>query len=367
MKLCDIAKQDAPLKLEILKKIASVMDTSSFIMGKEVELFEQNFSVYCNSGYAIACANGTDAIEIALRALGVGPGDEVITVPFTFAATIEAVMAVGARPVFADVQKSTLLMDPKRLEAKITRKTKAVIPVHLYGQPCDIDEILEIANAGKLKVVFDCAQAHGAKYKSRSVSEYGDFCTFSFFPGKNLGAYGDAGALTTSNSELADKARMIADHGRAQGRKYEHNMVGINSRMDTIQAGILNIKLRSLESWIENRRKIAAVYHQRLCLDYGFNCLGQVADRRHVYHLYVLRLRKRNDMYDYLWKNDIEVGIHYPIPLHLQSGYKSLGYSRGDFPVSEQAAEEVLSLPIHGVLTEEEAIRVADLIRAFFD
>ncbi|HCY37953.1 MAG: hypothetical protein DKM50_04950 [Candidatus Margulisiibacteriota bacterium] len=367
IQLNNITKQDASIKKEILNKIEQIIDKGSFILGEEVSFFEQSFATISKSKYAIGCSNGTDALIIALKTLGVQPGDEVITVPNTFIATAEAIGAIGAKVVFADVDETTMLMDYSIVEPKINNKTKAIIPVHLYGQPVDIDEIISIADNNKIRVVFDCAQAHMAEYKGRSVSEYGDMCTYSFFPGKNLGAYGDAGCVTTNNEQFELKARQLTNHGRNTSQdKYRHAIEGFNSRLDSLQAGILNVKLKHLNSWTKNRQLVADIYKSYL------NDIEEVQfpfvkeDRSHVYHLVVVKADCRDELALYLKENGVQTGIHYPIPLHLQPAYEYLNYKKGDFPVAEKLSSQILSLPTYPSLTEKEIVYITDKIKAFY-
>jgi dTDP-4-amino-4,6-dideoxygalactose transaminase len=300
--------------------------------------------------------SGTEALWLALLALGVGSGDEVITVPDTFIATAEAISYCGAKPVFIDVEPVTYNMDPAKLEAAITEKTRAVIPVHLFGQMADMDPILTIARKHKLIVVEDASQAHGAEYKGKKAGSMGDLGCFSFYPGKNLGAYGEGGAVVTSNPEFDRKIRMLRDHG--QDKKYYHGMIGWNARMDGIQGAVLSVKLRHLPSWNEARRKNAALYDGLLKEVNGISIPRKSPDAQHVYHIYAIRVKNRDAMIAALAAKDIHCGIHYPIPLHLQEAYKSLGYREGAFPVAEKAASEFVSLPMYPELTKEQ-IKVA--------
>jgi dTDP-4-amino-4,6-dideoxygalactose transaminase len=355
----DLKKQYRSIKPEIDAALTSVLDSGQFVLGPEVAGFEQEFATYCGTSECIALNSGTSALHLALLAAGVGPGDEVITVPFTFVASVAAVLYAGARPVLVDVDPLSFTMDPAAVEAGITPRTKAILPVHLYGQPADMDRITEIARRHSLVVIEDAAQAHGAKYKGRPAGGIGDIACFSFYPGKNLGAYGEGGAVTTSNSDYARTIRMLRDWG--QDRKYHHALHGFNYRMEAFQGAILRVKLRHLESWIEARRAIADRYNQLLA--------GSVVDRplemawaRHVYHLYTLRSKRRDLLQESLQKKGIQTGIHYAVPAHLQPAYANLGYGRGSLPQSEKAADEVLSLPLYPEMTDDQIQMVAKAV-----
>jgi dTDP-4-amino-4,6-dideoxygalactose transaminase len=348
----DLKSHHAPMLKEINGAIRDVVENSAFAGGPFVERFEEDFAAYCNSSYAIGVGSGTDALWLVLLALGVGPGDEVITVPNTFMATVEAITYSGARPVFVDVDERTYTMDSIALAKALTARTKAIIPVHLFGQPADMDPILEIARQHGLFVVEDAAQAHGAEYKGRKVGTLGDAACFSFYPGKNLGAFGEAGAVVTDNSELEEKIRVLRDHG--QVRKYHHTLVGWNCRMDGIQGAVLQIKLRYLEKGNQLRRAHALRY------DRALNGIETVitpwhdTQIRHVYHIYAIRVQDRDEVMQSLAKKGIGCGIHYPVPIHLQGAYRSLGYHEGAFPIAEQCATEFVSLPMFPELTSEQ-------------
>ena len=355
----DLKKQYRSIKPEIDAAVANVLDSGQFVLGAEVAGFEQEFATYCGASECIALNSGTSALHLALLAGGVGAGDEVITVPFTFVASVAAVLYAGARPVLVDIDPHSFTMDPAVVEAAITPRTKAILPVHLYGQPADMDPITEIARRHGLVVIEDAAQAHGAKYKGRPVGSIGDIACFSFYPAKNLGAFGEGGAVTTSNSEYARKIRMLRDWG--QDRKYHHALHGFNYRMEAFQGAILRVKLRHLESWIEARRAIAEKYNQLLA--------GSAVDRpvemawaRHVYHLYTLRSKRRDLLQDSLRKKGIQTGIHYAVPAHLQPAYANLGYGRGSLPQSEKASDEVLSLPLYPEMTDDQVEMVAKAV-----
>jgi dTDP-4-amino-4,6-dideoxygalactose transaminase len=341
--LVDLHAQYRALKPEIDAAIQATLDTSSFILGPQVEAFEKAFATFCGAKHAVALANGTDAAALALEAVGVGPGDEVITVAHTFIATAEGITEVGARPVFVDVRPDSLLMDVAKLEAAITPRTKAIVPVHLYGQTVDMDPLLAIAHRHGLKVIEDACQAHGAEYKGRRAGSMGDAATFSFYPGKNLGAYGDAGALVTNQADIADWVRRKRNHGRAT--KYTHDFVGRNSRMDGLQGAVLNVKLPHLDAWNTERRRLAGRY-DALLAPLGIHRVATQDDCLPVFHLYVVRISQRDRVLASLQAAGIEAGIHYPVPLHLQKAYAHLGLGPGHLPVTEAAAADILSLPI---------------------
>jgi dTDP-4-amino-4,6-dideoxygalactose transaminase len=356
--LVDLRAQYDSIKPAIDAAIQHVIDTTAFVMGPDVKAFESAFAGFCEVPHAVGCANGTDAIHIVLRALGVGPGDEVITVPNTFIATAEAISMAGATPVFVDVLADTGLMDPALVGAAITPHTKAIMPVHLYGQPADIDAIAAVT---KLPIIEDSAQAHGARLRGKRVGSIGAAGTFSFYPGKNLGAYGDGGAMTFRDPALAKRCAMLRDHGRTD--KYLHEVPGYNSRLDTIQAAILNVKLAHLESWNAARRRVASWYRERLT---GMPELGLPHVPAHVepvWHLFVVQHAKRDALRATLNDAGIGVGIHYPVPLHLQPAYKHLGYEAGRFPIAERQAATCLSLPIYAELAEADVDRVASALR----
>jgi dTDP-4-amino-4,6-dideoxygalactose transaminase len=359
----DLKAQYDSIKPEIDAAIAAVISQTAFIGGPFVKEFEEAFARYCGVQHCVGVANGTDALYIALRTLGVGPGDEVITAANTFVATSEAIRMAGAQVVFCDCDPKTYNIDVTKIEAKITPKTKAIIPVHLYGQPADMDAVLAIARQHNLRVIGDAAQAHGAQYKGRAISKLADITCYSFYPGKNLGAYGDGGALVTDNVEWASMARMIANHGRT--KKYDHDFEGVNSRLDGLQAAILNVKLRYLERWTEGRRKNA----------YGYNALlkgipdvvtpDELADVRAVYHLYVVRVPagQREQFQESLKAAGIDTGIHYPIALPYLNAYRHMGHTESDFPVALAASREIVSLPMFSELRDEQIEHVAKQIK----
>jgi dTDP-4-amino-4,6-dideoxygalactose transaminase len=325
-----------------------------------VAAFEREFAAYCGAAHGVGVNSGTSALHLALLAAGVGPGDEVITVPFTFVATVAAIYYTGAKPVLVDIDPQSYTIDVDRIEAAITSKTKAILPVHLYGQPADMDPILEIARQHKLKVIEDAAQAHGAEYKGRRCGSLGEMGCFSFYPGKNLGAYGEGGAVVTSNPHYARTIRMLRDWGAE--KKYQHILKGYNYRMEGLQGAILRVKLRHLEEWTEARRAHAASYREWLA-PAGIEIPREMSYARHVYHVYTIRCGHRDGLQAQLEAARVQTGIHYPIPVHLQPAYADLGYRTGDFPVSERAAAEVLSLPMFPEMTAAQVEAVASIVR----
>lgn len=353
----DLQAHHAPIRAELIAAFEAVLDSSAFASGPFVQRFEKDFAAYCGVKHCVAVGNGTDALWLALLALGVGPGDEVITVPMTFMATAEAITYTGARPLFVDIEPDTYTMDPRQLERAITPRTRAIIPVHLYGQMADMEPILAIANRHGIPVVEDACQAHGATYRGRRAGAWGRLGCFSFYPGKNLGALGEGGAVVTDDEALAQKVAMYRDHGQA--RKYHHEVVGWNARMDGIQGAALQIKLRRLDAANEARRRLAALYRERLAAVPGLILPREAPDRRHVYHLFVVRVPHRDAVLAELGERGIQCGIHYPIPVHLQAAYASLGLPAGTFPMSETCAAEVLSLPMYPELTVAQVETVA--------
>ncbi len=343
--LVDLQGQYLAIREEIDAAIARVLARASFILGEEVAAFEEEFAAYCGARWCVACANGTDALELALEAVGVGPGDEVITVAHTFIATAEAITSRGATPVFVDVRDDTLLMDVEAVERAVTARTRAVVPVHLYGQTVEMAPLLALARRHGLKVVEDAAQAHGARTEGRSAGALGDAAAFSFYPGKNLGAYGDAGAVVTSDAAVAGRMRQARDHGRSS--KYEHDFPGRNSRMDGLQGAVLRVKLGHLESWNRTRRELAARYDRLLAGVPGVRTVTVAAGCEPACHLYVVRVPERDRVLAALRERGIQAGVHYPVPLHRQRAYADLGLVAGDLPITERAAAEVLSLPLY--------------------
>jgi len=356
----DLKAQYRSIKPEVTAAIAGVLESCEFTLGSEVAAFEKEFAAYCHAGHGVGVNSGTSALHLALLAAGVGPGDEVITVPFTFLATVSAIDYTGARPVFVDVDPRTLTMDPTALEAAITPRTRAVIPVHLYGRPADMDPIVAIARRHGIVVIEDAAQAHGAEYKGRRAGSLGEMACFSFYPGKNLGAYGEGGLVVTDSPEYTRTLRMLRDWGAE--KKYEHVLKGYNYRMEGIQGAVLRVKLRHLDDWTDARRAAAARYDE-LLVDGGVETPPPAPDARHVYHIYAVRTASRQAWQDALQQQGIQTGVHYPVPVHLQPAFADLGYRAGEFPASERAAQEVLSLPMFPELTAEQCETVCGAVR----
>ena len=344
----DLKIQYQSIKDEILAAVGHVLETGQFVLGEEVSAFEKEFGSYVDAKHAIALNTGTSGLHLALLAAGIGPGDEVITVPFTFVATAAAIRYTGATPVFVDIDLDSYTMDPALVEKAITPRTKAICPVHLYGQSADLDPILAIAKQRGLKVIEDACQAHGTEYKGRRVGAIGDVGAFSFYPGKNLGAYGEGGIAVTNDDEAARVIRMLRDWGAE--KKYYHQLQGFNYRMDGVQGAILRVKLRRLPQWTEARRSHAEAY-RKLLADADVVLPREMPYSRHVYHVYAVRTADRAGLQQHLQDQGVQTGIHYPIPVHLQEAHADLGYNIGDFPCSEQAANEVLSLPMFPEMT----------------
>ncbi len=355
----DLYAQHQEVEQELLEVFQRVLKKSSFILGPEVVAFEQAFAQYVGAKECLAVNNGTTALQLVLEALEIGPGDEVITVANTFIATAEAISAVGARPVFVDADPVSYTMDPQLVEAAITPKTKALLPVHLYGQSADLDALMAIAKRHNLYLVEDACQAHGATYKGKRVGAFGIAGCFSFYPGKNLGALGEGGGIVTNDPVFAQKMRMLRDHGST--KKYEHSMPGYNFRLEGLQGGFLNVKLKKLDKWNGRRREIAKRY-QELLADVPITLPSEMGWGEHVYHLYVIQADDREALKQSLTDAGIETGLHYPVPLHLQVAYKELGYEKGAFPVSEHLSSHILSLPMHPYLTDAEVERVANVV-----
>jgi dTDP-4-amino-4,6-dideoxygalactose transaminase len=356
----DLKAQYASIKGEINEAIQGVLDSCQFTLGDQVVAFESEFAAYCQSEHGIGVNSGTSALHLALLAAGVGPGDEVITVPFTFVATVAAIHYTGARPVFVDIDSRSFTMDVAQLEAAITEKTKAILPVHLYGQSADMEPILNVARKHKLVVIEDACQAHGAEYKGRRVGSLGDMGCFSFYPGKNLGAYGEGGMVVTRNPEFARTIRMLRDWGAE--RKYHHVLKGYNFRMEGIQGAVLRVKLRRLEDWTDARRAVASRYDHLLQERGVLTPAVMPYANRHVYHLYVVRTGHREAWQQSLQERGVQTGIHYPVPVHLMPAYADLGHQPGDFPCAEVAAGEVLSLPMFPELTEAQSFAVCEAV-----
>ena len=356
----DLAEQYTQIEHEVERAIKSVLQRTNFILGDEVTLFEEEFAAYCEAAHAVGVDSGTSALELLLRAYEIGPGDEVITAANTFIATALAISYVGARPVLVDADPESYTIDVSQIERAITPQTRAILPVHLYGQPADMDPILEIAARHDLVVIEDAAQAHGARYMGRRVGSIGHAAAFSFYPAKNLGAYGDGGAAVTRHSHVADQLRALRNYGSVQ--KYHHPIIGYNHRLDTLQAAVLRIKLRYLDEWNGARRKHAQQYNTRLRGE-SLALPGEAADATSVYHLYVVRVAAGRDAFlAGLHERGIGAGIHYPVPVHLQPAYAWLGYERGDFPVTETAAEQIVSLPLYAELSPQQLDHVVDAV-----
>ncbi|MDB6124793.1 MAG: fdtB [Pedosphaera sp.] len=359
----DLAAQMRPLRKEIDAVIAKTLDNCSFCLGPDVTQFEKDFAAYCGAKHSLGFNSGTSALHVALLLLNVEPGDEVITTPYTFVATSWAISYIGAKPVYVDIEDNTFNIDPKLVEKAITPRTKAILPVHLYGQPCDLDPLLEICRKHKLPLVEDAAQAHGAKYKGRDIGTFGEISCYSFYPAKNLGACGEGGSLVTNNDAYAARARSLREHGSTQ--RYYHDEVGYNYRMEGIQGAVLGVKLKHLNKWNEGRRRVAHRYHELLA-DTPLQLPLEAEYAESVYHLYVVRHPRRDELKKHLEADKIGSALHYPLPLHLQKCYASLGYKQGDFPVSEKAGQECLSLPTFPELTDDQIQRVANSIKRFF-
>ncbi len=356
----DLKAQYQSIKDEVDRAVLGVLESAAFVLGPEVAKFEEAFARYHSASHAVATSTGTSALHLSLLAAGIGPGDEVITVPFTFVATVAAIRYTGATPVFVDIHPASMTMDPAAVEAAITPRTKAIVPVHLYGQPADMDPICEIAARHGLAVIEDACQAHGAEYMGRRVGSIGDAAAFSFYPGKNLGAAGEGGAVTTNNAAYARAIKMMRDWG--QEERYHHVTQGFNYRMEGIQGAILAVKLRYLEQWTAARRERAAAYG-RLLAGSGIIAPREMPYAKHVYHVYAVRSADRLTLQKSLQARGVQTGLHYPIPVHLQPAHRDLGYRAGQFPHSENAAREVLSLPLYPELPMEQLEEVADAVR----
>ncbi|MGN7175941.1 transcriptional regulator [Paenibacillus sp. FSL R5-0490] len=364
--MLDLSEQYQGLKSEVLEVLDEVMSSSRFILGDNVKKLEADVAKYSNVNHGIGCGNGSDAIHIALQALEVGPGDEVITTAFTFFATGGAIARAGATPVYVDIDPVTFNIDPSKIEAAITEKTKAIIPVHLYGQMADMESIAKIAEKHNLAIVEDAAQAIGSKHNGKSVGELGTAATYSFFPTKNLGAYGDGGMIVTDNDDVAEKCRVIRVHGSKP--KYYHHVLGYNSRLDELQAAVLNVKFPHLDTWSEMRRKNADTYTSLLKEKVGDHVVTPVEKEGnyHVFHQYTLRVENRDELQKYLQEQGVSTMIYYPLPLHVQPVFQELGYKEGDLPITEKAAKEALSLPMFPELKREQQEYVVEKIAEFY-
>lgn len=354
----DLTREYAEISKEITQAIQRVLKSGWFILGEEVKQFEEEFSKYIGTKYGIGVNSGSDALFLALKALGIGTGDEVITISHTFISTVDSIVRNGAKPVFVDIDPDTYCIDVAKIEERITEKTRAILPVHLYGHPADMEPIMEIAKKYNLWVIEDACQAHGAEYKGKKVGGIGVLGCFSFYPTKNLGAYGDGGIIVTSNEELAEKLKMLRNYGQPQ--KYYHDFVGINSRLNEIQAAILQVKLKHLDEWNEKRRRVANLYREFLK---SSNVIVPVEKEyaKHAYHLYVIRCRERDKLQQYLSERGIETQIHYPIPVHKQKAYLDLVDAQ--LPITEKICDEILSLPIYPWLNNDEVSSIAEVIK----
>lgn len=358
----ELSRQYKEIQDKIDKAIRDVFNSGWFILGRQVESFEKEFAYYCGTKYSIGVGNGTDALHLSLVAAGVKFGDEVITVPNTAVFTVSAISAAGARPVFVDIDPRYYTMAPDKIEAAVTAKTKAIIPVHLYGQCADMYPIREIARKHNLIIIEDACQAHGAEYHGKKAGSIGDMGCFSFYPSKNLGAYGDGGIIVTNNTDLFEKLKLLRNGG--QQNRYYHKIIGYNSRLDEIQAAVLRVKLKYLDKWTELRRFKAQLYNKFI----PKNAVIKPVERdlgKHVYHLYVIRTKERSGFQQYLENNNIQTLIHYPIPIHLQEAYKDLNIKEGAFPVAEKCATEILSIPMYPELSDKEVKYVCDIIKAY--
>jgi len=359
----DLPAQMRAIRKEVDAAIARTLENCSFCLGPDVARFEEDFAKYIGAKYCIGFNSGTSALHVAMLLLNVGAGDEIITTPFTFVATSWAISYVGAKPVYVDIDEATFNLDPKLVEKAITPRTKAIMPVHLCGHPADLDSLLSTCRKHKLPLVEDAAQAHGAEYRGKIVGTFGEMSCFSFYPGKNLGAYGEGGGLVTNNSDYAARAKALRDHGST--KRYYHDEVGYNYRMEGIQGAVLGVKMKYLEKWTQGRRRVAHRYEQLLA-DTPLQLPREADYAESAWHLYVVRHPRRDDLKKHLEANGVGCGLHYPVPLHLQKCYAHLGYKEGDFPVAEKAARECLSLPIYPEMTEEQIQRVVEVVEDFF-
>jgi dTDP-4-amino-4,6-dideoxygalactose transaminase len=358
----DLQSQIRSIRPELDAAIARVLDNCTFCLGPEVTQFEKEFAEFCEAKHCVGFNNGTSALHVAMRLLDLGPGDEVITTPYTFIATSWAILYTGARPVFVDIEEKTFNLDPNLVERAITSRTRAILPVHLYGHPADLDPLLAISRKRNLPLIEDAAQAHGARYRGRSVGTFGKAACFSFYPGKNLGACGEGGALVTNDDAFAERARSLRDHGSTQ--RYYHDEIGYNYRMEGIQAAVLRVKLKHLPDWTRQRRDVAEKYNGLLA-NTALQLPQEAANAKSACHLYVVRHPERDSLKQHVENHKIGCGLHYPVPLHLQKAFAHLGHKPGDFPVAEKAARECLSLPIYPEMTDERLHAVAAAIGTF--
>ena len=357
--LTDLKKEYESISNELNSNIQGVLNSGFYVLGEEVRKFEEDFSNYIGTNYAIGVNSGSDALFLALKAVGISKGDEVITVSHTFTSTVDAVVRNGAKPVFVDIDQDTYCMDVSKIEDVITKKTKAILPVHLYGHPADMDAICKLKEDYSLYVIEDACQAHGAKYKGKKAGSIGDLGCFSFYPTKNLGAYGDGGAIVTDNEEFNEKLMQMRNYG--QSKKYHHEFVGVNSRLDELQAVILRTKLKHLDKWIDSRRKNAEIYNE-LLQDSELVLPTEKPFAKHAYHLYVVRSKKRGHLRKKLWENQIQAQIHYPIPVHRQNAYSNLNRNF-DLQITDKICDEILSLPLHPWMDYNEILKVTDCLR----
>jgi len=361
----DLKKQFAEVRDEVEPVIQEIFDTQNFILGKYVADLEQDVAAYCGTSFAVGVNSGTDALLLALHALNIKKGDEVITTPFTFIATVEAIVHAGARPVFADIDKDSYNIDPDNIRKAITKKTKAILPVHLFGQCAPMDEIMKIARKYGLKVIEDTAQAIGASTNGKKAASFGAMGAVSFYPGKNLGGAGDGGMITTSSSKLAETLCLLRNHGSTKKAKYKNIIIGFNSRLDNLQAAVLRVKLKRLESWID-RRIANADYFSRSLKGLPLVTPKTTPGNKHTFHLYMIRTDKRDALLEHLVRNGVEARVYYAIPMHLQPSLKYLGYGKGDFPCVEEVTKKMLAIPVHEGLTDEEKRYIVDTVKSFF-
>lgn len=364
----DLKTEFKEIGQEVSKRVSAVMKGGRYVLGDQVRTFENNFAKFTQAKHALGVANGSDALLLALMAFNVKAGDEILTTPFTFIATVTAIARLGAKPVFVDIEPESFNINPELIESRITKRTRGIIVVHLYGNPCRMDRIMKIAKAHKLFVIEDCAQACGTTFRGRSVGTFGDIGTFSFYPTKTLGAFGDGGAVTTGNTDLFEKLKSLHLHGEdGKFHSYRHALIGINSRLDEIQAAILNVKLKHLNRWNKLRRKAAEKYNKLLgnlsCSAMKFPT--EVSGGYHVYHQYTLRTTRRDQLLAHLRSEDVYAGVYYPLPMHFQPCFEYLGYKEGDFPESERASREVLSLPIYPQIISRDQVSIAKKIQSF--
>lgn len=359
----DLKAQYAAISVEVNEALHSVVTNADFILGKDVELFEQEFASFCEADYAVGVDSGTSALELALRAYEIGEGDEVITVSHTFIATVAAISYTGARPILVDIDRDTYNIDAAQIEKAITSRTKAIVPVHLYGQPSDLDAVIAVARKHNLVVIEDACQAHGALYRGKPVGAIGDSGCFSFYPGKNLGAYGDAGMVVTNNRDIADRLKLLRNYG--QPEKYQHTIMGYNRRLDSLQAAVLRVKLRHLDEWNASRQRAAMRYDELLKDVESIRTPYVAEESSHIYHLYVIQHPQRDRLLSYLREQGVYAGLHYPTPVHLQPCYENLGMRFGSLPVTEALASQVISLPMYAEITGEQIEYVCECVKRF--